>query len=71
MEYTCAVCDTAVLPNAEGKIRLEGITEGETGMAWVWGPVPVHDPCRLHLKTPYDERVGDGRYRATWQLMSA
>jgi len=52
-------------------IRLEGVTHTSAPKAWVWGPVPVHEDCRLRLKTPYDDRVGIDGYIRTWQKMMA
>ncbi len=69
MTYTCHVCRQTVQPDAEGKVRLEGITQGDS-LAWVWGPVSVHEDCRLRLTTPYDDRLGVG-YVATWERMTA
>ena len=70
MEYTCAVCDKGIEPDAKGKVRLEGVTHSSAPKAWVWGPVPVHEDCRLTLQTPYDDRVGT-EYIRTWQKMTA
>ena len=67
--YTCHVCSQTVHPDDEGTVRLEGITPDDSKV-WVWGPVPVHEDCRLDLTTPYDDRVGNG-YTATWQRMTA
>lgn len=69
MDYTCHVCTRAVEPDPEGKVRLEGVTPDDS-KAWVWGPVPVHEDCRLRFKTPFDDRLGAG-YTATWQRMTA
>lgn len=66
----CYVCDKPLQLDKLGRVRLEGVTVGSGKGPWVFGPVLVHDPCRLELKTPYDERVGDGRYMATWQLLT-
>jgi hypothetical protein len=65
MEYVCEVCERAVSPDDHGKIRLEGVTHERAPKAWVWGPVPVHDECRLDLQTPYDDQIGAG-YISTW-----
>lgn len=70
MKYTCAVCRGTILPNDSGKVRLEGVTESPRGKAWVWGPVPVHENCRLDLATPFDEGVGD-RYIRTSDFLTA
>jgi hypothetical protein len=70
VEYMCEVCKKLVLPDARGKIRLEGVTQIGTPKAWVWGPVPVHEECRLHPHTPYDDQIGDG-YISTWEMMKA
>jgi hypothetical protein len=70
MEYTCAVCHQGIEPDVRGKIRLEGVTHTKAPKAWVWGPVPVHEDCRLTLQTPYDDQVGTD-YIRTWQKMTA
>lgn len=70
MDWTCHVCLRPIPPDARGQVRVEGITEQPKGMAWVWGPVPVHEACRTQLHTPFDDKVGDG-YCATWQKMKA
>ncbi len=63
MEYVCAVCDERIEPD-DSKV-LEGVTRQSAPKAWVWGPVPVHEDCRLRLQTPYDDQVGteDGYIR--------
>jgi hypothetical protein len=68
MRYVCAVCSKEVEPDLRGEVRLEGITEAPKGKAWVWGPVPVHEDCRLELATPYDD---SDEYVHTWQMMRA
>lgn len=60
MTYYCEVCGNLIEPNAAGRIRLEGITHESAPKAWVWCPVPVHEACRLLLKTPDDDRIGKG-----------
>lgn len=70
MRYVCHVCGKTVEPDAQGQVRLEGVTEAPKGMVWVWGPVAVHEQCRLLLNTPYDDKIGNG-YIATWQRMKA
>jgi hypothetical protein len=70
MEYVCEVCKHAIPPDDRGKIRLEGVTHLSAPKAWVWGPVPVHDKCRLYLRTPYDDRIGAG-YKSTWEMVRA
>jgi hypothetical protein len=70
MTHICHVCNETITPDADGRIRVEGITEGANRKAWVWGPVTVHDACRLRLVTPYDDRLGNG-YTATWETMQA
>jgi hypothetical protein len=67
--HRCHVCQDAVEPDEAGKVRFEGITEAPKGKAWVWGPVAVHEQCRLDLATPYDDRIVDG-YVATWQRLT-
>ena len=70
MKYVCAVCDRHIEPDPQGKVRLEGVTHRKAPKAWVWGPVPVHEDCRLTLQTPYDGEVGID-YVRTWQKMTA
>jgi hypothetical protein len=70
MEYVCEVCKKPITPDARGKIRLEGVTHKSAPKAWVWGPVAVHDECRLNLCTPYDDQIGAG-YTSIWQMMNA
>jgi hypothetical protein len=70
MRYECHVCGAEVAPDARGKIRLEGITHESAPKAWVWGPVPVHEDCRLKLSTPYHDQISTG-YISTWQKMTA
>lgn len=65
----CHVCQREVLPETDGKIRYEGITSRPKGMAWVWGPVPVHEECRYWVKTPYDDQIG-GAYKSTWERIA-
>ena len=67
----CEVCDERIEPDAKGKIRVEGVTHSGAPKAWIWGPVPCHDECRTRLRTPYDDLVGTGEYRLTWQKMTA
>jgi hypothetical protein len=71
MEYICAVCDKPIEPDTQGKIRLEGVTRKSAPNAWVWGPVTVHEDCRLRLETRYDDQVGVNGYIRTWQKMTA
>lgn len=71
MEYRCEVCSERILPDDEGKIRVEGVTRASAPKAWVWGPVPCHDECRTLLRTPFDDQIGDGDYISTWQKMTA
>jgi hypothetical protein len=70
MEYVCEVCKRPIIPDARGKIRLEGVTHRSAPKAWVWGPVAVHEDCRLNLHSPYKDEIG-GDYVSTWQMMSA
>ncbi len=70
MTYNCEVCGKPIEPNSDGKIRTEGITHQSTPKAWVWGPVTVHEECRLLLKTPYDDQIGAG-YKATFDFIRA
>lgn len=69
--YLCGVCGERIEPDDHGKVRLEGVTHESAPKAWVWGPVPVHEDCRLRLDTPYDEQVGVDGYIRTWQKMTA
>lgn len=70
MEYVREVCKERIYPNASRKIRLEGVTHASAPKAWVWGPVTVHEECRLYLRSPYEDQIGDG-YIATWEMMNA
>lgn len=63
--YHCFVCSRVIKQDEEGLIRTEGMLKSGT-KAWEWGPVPVHDDCRLNLKTPLDDQDG---YMSAWQLM--
>jgi len=58
--FNCEVCGNPIEPNAVGRIRLEGVTHDSAPKAWVWGPVAVHEDCRVLLKTPYDDQLGKG-----------
>jgi hypothetical protein len=69
--YVCEVCGERIQPDHQGKIRLEGVTHANARKAWLWGPVPVHEDCRLRLRTPYDDQVGVEGYIRTWQKMTA
>lgn len=62
---TCYVCNQPIEPDGRGRIRIEGITPLGDRRAWGWGPVPVHEPCRLDLVTPLDDRIGVDMV-ATW-----
>jgi hypothetical protein len=55
--YDCVVCLKPIEVAADGKIRIEGIVRHEK---WLWGPYPVHEPCRLDIRTFYDRLLGDG-----------
>jgi hypothetical protein len=39
-------------------ISREGVTKQPRGQNWVWGPEPIHEECRLNLKTPFDDQDG-------------
>jgi hypothetical protein len=67
--YDCHVCEQHIEPDAYGRIRFEGVTEAPRGKAWVWGPVAVHEDCRMGVVTPYDDKIGDG-YVLTWQRVT-
>jgi hypothetical protein len=69
--YVCEVCGERIQPDHQGKIRLEGVTHANARKAWLWGPAPVHEDCRLRLRTPYDDQVGVEGYIRTWQKMTA
>ncbi|MCA1603463.1 MAG: hypothetical protein LC776_18085 [Acidobacteria bacterium] len=58
-----------VEPGDDGKVQIEGVSHVDTPKAWVWGPVVVHDPCRLDLKTPLDDKIGQ-EYMALWERMT-
>lgn len=62
----CHVCSRPIRAGRDGLIQFEGVTDAKTNM-WLWGPVPVHDPCRLVLKTPYDTSIGNGKYLPAWE----
>jgi hypothetical protein len=62
----CFVCSRFIRPGADGLIQFEGVSDAKTNM-WVWGPVPVHDPCRLVLSTPFDTSIGNGAYLPAWE----
>lgn len=64
MTYDCEICGKPIEPNADGKIRVEGITHQAPPRPWAWGPVPVHEECRLLVKTPYDDQLGEA-FQAT------
>ncbi|MGW3077886.1 hypothetical protein [Kitasatospora sp. NPDC001132] len=56
--YDCVVCLRPIEAEPDGKIRIEGIVKHEK--QWLWGPYPVHEPCRLDIRTMYDRLLGDG-----------
>ena len=58
MIHYCYFCKQSIAPDAQGMISREGVTEQSKGQNWVWGPEPVHEECRLNLKTPFDDREG-------------
>jgi hypothetical protein len=58
MDLNCHVCHKPVVPGHDRKVQIEGISHVKTPKAWVWGPVIVHDDCRLRLTTPFDDEVG-------------
>lgn len=62
----CHVCGRVIVADPDGRIRYEGVTDTKTRM-WIWGPVPVHDPCRLYVKTPFDTSIGNGKHLPTWE----
>ena len=70
MDMTCHVCHELVEPGGDGKVQIEGVAHVDTPKAWVWGPVVVHDPCRLNLKTPFDDKIG-GEYMTLWERMTS
>jgi hypothetical protein len=66
--YDCYVCSHPIAPDAEGMIRVEGVTELPRRAAWEWGPEPLHEECRPALVTPFDGMAG---YKLTWQQVRA
>ncbi|MBD0671642.1 hypothetical protein [Streptomyces sp. CBMA156] len=56
--YDCVVCLKPIKVAPDGKIRIEGIVKHEK--QWLWGPYPVHESCRLNIRTIYDQLLGDG-----------
>lgn len=68
LEHRCHVCSRAIDPDDRGEVRFEGITQTTAARPWVWGPVAVHEQCRLDLKTPFDDKVGDG-FESTWSKL--
>jgi hypothetical protein len=70
MEHVCHVCTLPVLPDVQGRVRVEGITLQDQPKQWVWGPVVVHEDCRMDVRTPYDDEVG-GAYVSTWERIKA
>lgn len=58
MGFTCHVCHQHVEAGRDGKVQLEGVSHVGTPKAWVWGPVVVHDDCRVQVKTPFDDKIG-------------
>jgi hypothetical protein len=50
-------------------MQCEGISRIGKPEAWVWGPVVVHDECRLDVKTPFDEKGGLD-YVAAWERVA-
>lgn len=53
----CHACKREIQPGKSGRVRVEAITVLGT-MDCVWGPVPVHEACRLNLETPFDSHLG-------------
>lgn len=60
----CYVCAIEIEPDDNGRIRYEMVTDTTTREV-VWGPEPVHEPCRVRLSTPVDDKIGEG-YVAQW-----
>lgn len=69
MDTSCYVCHEPVAPGRDGQMQCEGIYRLGKPEAWVWGPVVVHDECRLDVKTPFDEKVGLD-YMAAWERVA-
>ena len=67
MDFTCHVCHERVEAGRDGKVQLEGVSHVDTPKAWIWGPVVVHDHCRVQVKTPFDDQIG----WSTWLYGSA
>ena len=64
----CYVCHKMIDPH-QRRIRWEGVTRAPEQSTWIWGPVPVHEDCRLRLRTPFDDCVGSDGYISTWELL--
>lgn len=65
----CHVCRWPIEPDQFGRVRFEGVTEGGMKGRFVFGPVPVHEPCRFELETPYDDKIG-AQYCSTWDQLT-
>jgi hypothetical protein len=51
----CHVCPDPITTDV---VRFESV-ETDDGRC-VWGPVAVHEQCRLLIRTPFDGRLGAG-----------
>lgn len=69
--YVCHGCLKPIEPDAaDGCIHYEGITDESD--RWVWGPVAVHEePCRMGVRTPFDEIVLERGWMYGWARRSA
>lgn len=68
MNARCYVCHLPVEPDAKGRVRVEGVCPEGDRMTWTWGPVVVHEQCRLRVRTPFDDRIGDG-FMSLWERL--
>jgi hypothetical protein len=50
----CHVCGRLVASDVRGEVQHEAVARREDKHV-VWGPVVVHDDCRLDVVTPYDD----------------
>lgn len=67
MDRICVVCNN---PIDEAQIRLEGVTvsSDDANRPWLWGPLTVHEDCRIRLRTPWEPFLGNG-YMSTWEIV--
>jgi hypothetical protein len=67
MDRLCTICEN---PITGPKIRLEGVTASsdDPDRPWLWGPLTVHDNCRLDIRSPWEPFIGNG-YMLTWEIV--